>query len=62
MISNKIYKAPKAEITRFECEDVITRSLTNSFSGGTPGYDPATKYVKAGDSAKWGDIKGSGSN
>ena len=55
----KKYKAPKAEVTRFECEDIITRSLDNSISGGSTKYDSATKYVKVGQSVSWDDIKNS---
>lgn len=51
------YKAPKAEITVFECaEDIMTASSepTKSLKTGVGG---ATGYVKL-DSKSWGEIYG----
>ena len=52
----KEYKAPKAEITLFECEDVITKSLANSISGSGDLEHNVNSYVKVGNGASWSDI------
>ena len=51
------YKAPKAEITKFECADIITASeLGTSISGDKRPTTGGTGYVYVGKSA-WADIK-----
>lgn len=57
MRSLRKYKAPKAEITKFECADVITVSaeLGTSIKDNKPVTD-GTGYVYVGKSA-WADIK-----
>lgn len=54
----KEYKAPKAQITEFECADVITVSnMANSIGeSGTPEFTE-NGYVHVG-SKSWSDIKG----
>ncbi len=52
----KEYKAPKAQVTEFECADVITKSLATSVgSGGILEYDKEKSYVNAGGKS-WSDI------
>lgn len=50
----KEYKAPKAEITVFECAEDIMTSSTPTYSLKT-GVGSASGYVKL-DSKSWGDI------
>ncbi len=57
MRSLREYKSPKAEVTVFECEDIITKSLANSV--GESGLEHSAKsYVKVGNGASWSDIYG----
>ena len=59
MRSLREYKSPKAEVTVFECEDIITRSLATSIGGSDElVYDKAKSYVKVGIGASWGEIYG----
>lgn len=52
----KEYKAPKAEITKFECADIITASeLGTSISGDKRPTTGGTDYVKIGGK-KWNEI------
>ena len=54
----KEYKAPRAQVTEFECADVITNSLATSLSSdGNLVYDKDKSYVNIGGRS-WGDIKG----
>lgn len=54
MINKKEYKRPAAEITSFECVDVITRSMPASLDK-TVGS--SSDYVKL-ESKSWSDIYG----
>ena len=56
MRDKKEYKAPLAQVTEFECADVITTSgvLDTSINGRNPG---GTEYVNIGGRS-WSDIKG----
>ena len=53
----KEYKAPVAEVTEFECADVITVSETYNLWIESNEYDvyPGNEYVNAG-SKRWSDI------
>ena len=55
MRDKKEYKAPLAQVTEFECADVITDSLATSVSGGKPDYNGAKSYVNIGG-RNWSDI------
>ena len=52
----KKYKAPEAEITKFECEDIITVSeLGTSILDGKPIAGGEHEYVKI-NGKKWNEI------
>ena len=52
----KKYKAPKAQVTEFECADVITNSLATSVDDrGILGHDKEKSYVNIGGK-KWSEI------
>ena len=51
--SNRKYITPTAQITIYECADVITRSKLNETPGGNP-TSGGKSYVSAG-SVSWGD-------
>ena len=54
----KEYKAPRAQVTEFECADVITASMQARDLYDTPnGAGVSGKYVKAGSVMSWNDIK-----
>lgn len=57
--NKKQYLTPMAEITEFECEDVITASMlkTSIESIGSP-----VQTYKYTSSADWNKVYGSGSN
>ncbi len=57
MRDKKEYKAPLAQVTEFECADVITDSLATSVSEGKLEHDKAKSYVNIG-AKKWSDIYG----
>ena len=59
MRSLREYKSPKAEVTVFECEDVITRSsLADGISSGGDLEYGTKKYIKVKNGASWSDIYG----
>ncbi len=58
MRSLREYKSPKAEVTVFECEDIITRSLANSLNERDELAHSAKSYVRIESGASWGEIYG----